>query len=685
MRPVLCGLIGILASLTARAAVPPATYLLTSYPQKMADRYTARDGLPGKKVIAVVVEGDQVLVETEAGAAAFAGGKWTPLPAGQHVAAPLPPVDTALLPAGAKVLSAAKTPDGRLWVITDRGPFKTEGGRLVPLPRPLHYRTHQPYIDAEPVFTCVAADSRGHVWLGTNVGIFATDGADWWNPMDRRNGLPWEEVTCLALARNGDIWAGTTDGVCCCTAGGTWEYYRGPRWLPGNAVNAIAAAPDGSAWVATDGGVAHLYAAPMTLAKKAAHYEEITAARHNRYGFVTGSILKKPGDVNGGVLYEASDNDGLWTSLYVAAEAFRYAATHDPQARALAKKSMWAMRDLMRFSGMPGYPARAIFRKGEEVDGYDPNETVRVPGETDKIWYVSPVDPNVMCKQDTSSDETDGHYFAYSVFYDLVADDAEKAAIRENVRALTDNILNHDLTLVGPTGRKTLWGVWAPRYLNDDPDRWEDRGLNSLEILAYLKIAAHICGDPKYTAKYNELIERQHYLLNTVAQKVEEPWYNVNYSDDEMAYMMYYALMRLEQDPDTRRVLAQSLERSWKFAQPERSPFFDFVYGEATGRPCDVEGAVATLQEWPWELIDWRCDNSHRLDITLRQAAWEGGIKVEATTALPMSERQLMRWNGNPYEVSGGSETGADEEDGSAWLLPYWLGRYAGLIREAAR
>src|SRR5262249_22610112 len=162
----------------------------------------------------------------------------------------------------------------------------------------------------------------------------------------------------------------------------------------------VAVDPEGAAWVATDGGVARLYDQRLSLEQKAAHYEDLTRARHNRRGFVTGCRLKGPGNVNGGVGHEASDNDGLWTAAYVAAEAFRYAATHDPEARAAARASMQAMLDLVRYSGVPGFPARAIIRDGEEVDGYDPEETVRIPGETEKIWFRSPVDAKVLCKGD---------------------------------------------------------------------------------------------------------------------------------------------------------------------------------------------------------------------------------------------------------------------------------------------
>jgi hypothetical protein len=628
------------------------------------------------------VEGRTVRAQTDSGAAVFGDGRWAPAPG--SVAPDHSFVDASKLPAGVRVLSAARTPDGRIWVVTDQGVFWMNGPKGPPLDArrftpPTSYLTNQRPVNSDAAFSFVMTDRNGTVWLGSDVGVFATDGANWWNVIDRTDGLPYEYVTCLAIGPDASLWVGTIEGVCRLKEGG-WQYYWGPRYLPHNRVNAIAVDEDGAAWVATDGGVARLYEQRVTLAEKAAHYQRITDERHNRRGYVTGARLKKPGDPGGGVIHEASDNDGLWTAVYAAAQSFRYAATKDPKAKEAARKSMTAMLDLVRYTGIPGFPARAVIRKDEEVDGYDPNETVRVPGETDKIWFPSPVDPEVLCKGDTSSDELDGHYFAWLVYHDLAADAAEKRAIAAVVEAVTDNLLKHDLTLVGHTGRKTRWGVFHPRYINDDPAWWEERGLNALSMLSYLKVAEHICGHERYRAKYRELIEEHHYLLNTVTQKVAEPWDNVNHSDDQMAFMQYYCILRLEKDPATRLVLLQSIERSWQIERPEASPFFNFVYGASTGRPCDAEAALSELKEWPWELVEWQMRGSHRHDVTLRTNNSEGRTRSQLTRALPAGERRLMRWNGNPYQPDGGTPDGRSEEDGSAWLLPYWMGRYHRLI-----
>jgi hypothetical protein len=666
----------------ARTAPPePAAGLVVgAYSQRRADRWTGKDGLPAGKIHRIEVLGNIVRAYGETGMGSLLEGWWQLSKVEEEDRYGF--VNRGRLPKGAKVLSAAQGPDRRVWVVTDQGVFRSEGDRYRPVTFPNSYLTHQRTVNIDAEISCVAVDAAGLVWFGSNAGLFSTDGANYWNVIDRTDGLPFEYVTCLALPPTGEIWVGTREGVCRYTRGG-WQYYWGPRYLPNNRINDIAVDVTGAAWIATDGGVARLYDDSIILVKKAEHYQQITAARHNRRGYVTGSRLKKPGDVTGGHVHEASDNDGLWTAVYVGAQAFRYAATKDPDARAEAKRSMWAMLDLVRLSGYPGFPARAVITKGEEVDGYNPEETVRVPGETDKIWYQSRVDPNVLCKGDTSSDELDGHYFAWLAYYDLVADDAEKREIRDVVRAVTDNLLTHDLTLVGHTGRKTRWGVYSPKHINDDPAWWEERGLNALSMLSYLKVADHICGDARFRQKYRELIDKHHYLLNTVMQKIAFEWDNTNHSDDQMAFMQYWCILRLEKDPAVRRVLLQSIERSWRIDRPEASPFFNFVYGTATGAPCDVEAAAETLREWPWELVEWQMRGSHRHDVQVRTRDAESSVKRELTRVLPISERRLMRWNGNPFEADGGHPAGTHEEDGSAWLLPYWMGRYYGFLREA--
>ena len=514
---------------------------------------------------------------------------------------------------------------------------------------------------------CAAADEPGQVWIGTPTGILITDGDNFWDSLNGRDGMPFPRTECIALDKDGTLWTGSSEGLCR-MYGGRWGYFHGLRWLPNDDVHDIAPDGKGGAWVGTAGGVAHIISKEMTLQEKARHYEEITAARHNRHGYVTICYLKDPNDLKDYEV-EASDNDGLWTALYAAGECFRYGATHDPAARKLAQRSMTAIQDLERLSGIPGYPARAVVRDGEK-------HVFLLQG----AWHRSKVDPAVQWKGNTSSDELDGHYFIYPIYYDLVADAKEKESLRESIRRITDHLLSHNYQLYDLDGKPTRWAIFNPENLNDNPAWEEERGLNSLSMLAYLKAAYHITGDDKYQRAYEDLILNHHYLLNTLHLK-QLPPYSINHSDDQLAFLGYYTLLRYETNPEYRRILLLSLERSWKAVRAERSPLFNFIYEALTGRAGATEDSVETLEEWPWDLRAWNVLNSRRSDIQLGRSAtpWI----LEATRVLPYSELRTMQWSDNPFALDGG-EDGKREYDGTAYLLPYWLGRYFKLIGPVA-
>src|SRR5437762_2201703 len=118
----------------ARSLDRPSTLVLRAYPQRMADRYTTRDGLPGKRVTGIAADGKAIRAQTEAGPATFADGRWRA--GGEALPPTFPFVEAKKLPAGAAVLSAAQGPDGRVWIVTKEGAFRSEGNRYVPFPFP---------------------------------------------------------------------------------------------------------------------------------------------------------------------------------------------------------------------------------------------------------------------------------------------------------------------------------------------------------------------------------------------------------------------------------------------------------------------------------------------------------------------------------------------------------------------
>ena len=156
---------------------------------------------------------------------------------------------------------------------------------------------------------------------------------------------------------------------------------------------------------------------------------------------------------------------------------------------------------------------------------------------------------------------------------------------------------------------------------------------------------------------------------------------SINHSDDELAFLSYYRLLQYETDERLKAVYKQSLERSWQIERPERNPLWNFIYAAGTGaREFDLSESLRTLREIPFDQIGWTVRNSHRHDVPL-DPRLDRHKRRQALIVLPYDELPMSKWNGNPYNLDGGSG-GRSEDDGAYFLLPYWMGRYYGFIAE---
>lgn len=496
----------------------------------------------------------------------------------------------------------------------------------------------QSVLPAGPVKICARESNLSTFWIGTDQG---------------------------AIRHNISLRFGLRDKARWETNDWAFEYFGGKRWLPDDRVTGIGFETNSSGnditWLETPKGFSRIEYKKMTLAEKSKAFVDRVRARHVRHGLTADSMLQTPGDLSTNRTV-SSDNDGLWTQMYVAAEAFRYKVTGEADARANARQGFEAMLRLEEITGIPGFPARSFIKVGEDIQPQD--------GE----WRDT-ADGKWRWKGDTSSDEIVGHYFGYAVYYDLVADETEKQKIRGVVTRMTDHILNNNYQLIDVDGKRTRWGWWGPEEIWVDPD---ETGLRALHILSHLRVALHITGSPRYEQAYNELISKHRYHLLTRNQKVNYPG-RVNHSDDELAFLSYYPLFNYETDPKLREVYVQSLERSWQVERPERNPLWNFIYAVGSGgKEFDRSEALLTLKQIPMDQISWIVANSHRLDVPIDNLN-DRFDRKQALTVLPYDELPMSKWNGNPYRLDGGNG-GRSEGDGVYFLLPYWMGRYHKLI-----
>jgi hypothetical protein len=460
-------------------------------------------------------------------------------------------------------------------------------------------------------------------------------------------------ATLRALASDGAVWCGTPHGLTRVDPKAAprdrSQYFAGKRYLPDDEVRQLAADNAGGMWVRTRTGVSHIELRPMTLSAKAALFEQRIHARHDRHGLVSPSNLRVPGDLSTNQMRD-DDNDGLWTSMYAAAECFRYAVTHSPEALANATRSTEAVLFLEEVAGKRGFPARSYIRKGEPMPD---------SGE----WHWTP-DGQYYWKGDTSSDEIVGHFFLYGVAMDLLTDAALKKHIAETAARIMDHILDHGYYLIDVTGKPTTWGRWSPAYFKQEPG---DSALNSMELLSFLQTAAHITGSARYLKEYRKAAIDLGYARQ--AARYKELRQEINYSDEELAMLSFYNLFRYETNGELLdRYYRPALNEWWENIVREENPLWTFIYTMARpDTPVDMQSAVRTLYRMPIDTIEWTVKNSNRAEL-MRDA-----------TLVPPDERPVMKWNSNPFDIDGGSD-GRGEDDGAAFLLPYWMGRYHGYL-----
>jgi hypothetical protein len=564
----------------------------------------------------------------------------------------------------------------------------------------------------------VTFDSTGRLWFATRAGVGCRAG-EVWKFYEGKDGLPWNDFTGITAAPGGEIWFGTRLGAIRFD-GTQWHYRQGKRWLPNDEVTQIAVEAGGNAWFATAGGIGLIERRPMTLAAKADFYEDEIQkyVKRTPFGFVAEAALRKPGDRTSADPQD-SDNDGLWTAMYGAGECFAYAATKNPQAKERAKKAFEALRFLQKVTqgGNPSPPKGYIARTIRPTEGPDPNagrlEQDRRAHETDQLWKVyeprwpRSADGKWFWKSDTSSDELDGHYFFYPLYYDLCADnEPERERLREVVRDITDHLLAHQFVLIDHDGKPTRWAIFGPQFLNQDPLWWPERGLNSLSILSYLAVAFHVTGDARYAAASRELIDRHHYAHNLMYPKVQHGPGSGNQSDDEMGFMSFYSLLRCSQDETLKAMARYSFFGYWANEAPEMNPFFNFAYAsqnlDAQGKtpwgsvplkpwPDWHKDSMATLYGFPLDRLNWPLHNSHRLDLVLLPRVRAEDLDepderrkrghLKSGKVLPIENRHFGHWNTDPWELDyGGSanELGA----GTVFLLPYYMGLYHGFIQK---
>jgi len=556
------------------------------------------------------------------------------------------------------------------------------------------------------------------VFAGTREGIARIEGGQAHTLTAGVGLMPYDDVLSLASGSE-RLLLGQSKGATALEdplTGGKpfkrFDHFTSGRWIPDNLVQATAVDDEGRVWLGTPLGVSKIEWIQRTFAKKAAYMETLQEERFWRMdGFV-------PSDAHLDDEWEPTeswvgdkDNDGLWTQMQIGAWCYAYSVTGDEMYYEKARKALDVMMLQIDIPAVDfeaaglgyGFVTRSLVR--------DDEGNVYESKATQDNWHPVHYDGrDYYWKDDTSSDEVDGHFYGYPLFYDLCAKtDEERQEIADHAAALARYIIEGGYVLIDLDGEKTFHGHWSPETIGAAAEGIdaclanaaleEDFGkrfkmvescyesymgggwLNSTEILGTLLAAYHMTGDQFFYDEYEKLVTEYNYenlvMPHEETVTITKPAM-MNHSDHELAMLAYHTLIRYEPNDDRRQKWVDGLLYMYEWEKVERNPLWAaFVALLAGFEHTEMEAALRSLREMPFDRREWLVDNSHRKDAKDWPDDRHGDPQFEAVFAY--DEIKTIWWNSN-FHVKKGGGNPKELSGPMAWLLPYWALRYAGVI-----
>ena len=442
-------------------------------------------------------------------------------------------------------------------------------------------------------------------------------------------------------------------------------------------------------------------------------------------------------------LYQFGENHGLWSSLFVASQAFRYAVTKDAAALDTLKRSFTGLYHAMKITGVPGIftreyrdntiagdacppdgeeYAKPVDRKGNRWVKLDADACSRYwdPAagggagamvKDDPPHCVEAMYANMCWQRNCSKDESSGHNFAAAVIYAIVDDADLKAKAAEILGALARHLVAHAYQLVDFDGIPTRYGSYYALSLDEFP------GFNALHALAATRSGLAATQDPVLRDACFECLMQMNGPLECIDQptEFESPadyrGYMAddlgltlgcqlnNYDNVNMALLNYLILMFAENDPAQRANYRASFLKNTKGPDAtgqdlwaEQNPHWNFLLaGLLESGDTGTFGPLIDEAHALQMVNDGLCTLKAFPETNI-QVAKDSTNHAETCVSnrhgsltdqpVPIEERcaSLFPWWGSPYSRQA---CGADPTQAmipSGYLLPYWAGRYFGFI-----
>jgi hypothetical protein len=372
-------------------------------------------------------------------------------------------------------------------------------------------------------------------------------------------------------------------------------------------------------------------------------------ARHLPYLTILDPVLSLP-DLSTVTDYSRCGDSALWTGHYLAAEAYRYAVTGSADALTNVNDAIQGIKMLLDVTGnnalarcaLPSdSPYAASIASQESPNGIYQGTAWGVP----YIWVGN-----------TSRDEYIGVFFGIEATYDLITDQDVRNWCAYLATRMLDYLESNRWSVVLPDGSTTTTFLIRPD-----------------EQLALLLVGKHVNG-AAFSSKYSSESD----LISPgapVAVGVDCLDHYDSYFKFNLDYVDFFTLMRL----------GSGYSKLW----------YDLAYDElraTTGGDQNahfnmidraIHGANAQRDAQTVALLDaWLL--RPRVDVYRDfSSQFPNCGDGNACTPLPVQDRATtdFLWQRSPVQLAGGG-SGDIETAGIDYILPYWMGRYYGVITQ---
>lgn len=372
--------------------------------------------------------------------------------------------------------------------------------------------------------------------------------------------------------------------------------------------------------------------------------------RHLPFGLVVDPIYTAP-DSFDVANYTRCGDAAIWTGHYLAATAYRFAATRSDEALDNARRALDGLELLVDVTGTGllarcALPADSPWVAGIAQEEQHHGVRTGISGDRQYVWIGN-----------TSRDQYAGVFFGLTIANDLI----DAGDVRPRVRRLVTRMLDRLID--------DAWVVRMPE--GDIATTFIGR---ADQQLALLKIGQRVDGG-RFGGRYQSLAWSAGYaaVAPTAIEVLDPHGAYFKFNLDALTLM---SLVRYEGNWWLKQPYRKAYDILRRTVDDHGNAHFNMidraVNGANAARDAETRGL---LEEWLTRPVrDFYVDNTAEARVC-------GENQACAVIAIGKRTPTDFLWQRSPFQLYGGGD-GFIEGPGVDYLLPYWMGRYYGVISD---